>query len=94
MKFAAIEAAAGRVGSPVDKLLLSCFVYDHTEGAYGPFAFGIMRLGGGLTVLILGAFLAVLWIRERAMGRRRSKEKASEAHHPIEGSRVGSSHAA
>lgn len=92
LKFAAIEAAAGRVGSPVDKLLLSCFVYDHTEGAYGPFAFGIMRLGGGLTVLILGAFLAVLWIRERAMGRRRAKD--AETHHPIEGSGVGSSHAA
>ena len=48
VKFALMEASAGRVGSPVDKLILSCFHYDATLGEYGPFAMGIMRLGGAL----------------------------------------------
>lgn len=65
LKFAIMEAAEGRVGSTVDRLILSCFHYDATLGRYGPFAFGIMRLGGGATVLIFGAFLAIFWRRER-----------------------------
>jgi protein SCO1/2 len=69
LKFAIMEAAEGRVGSPVDKIILSCFHYDASLGAYGPFAFGIMRLGGSLTIVLLGAFLGIYWRRERAADR-------------------------
>lgn len=64
LKFALMEAAAGRVGSPVEKLVLSCFQYDESVGQYTPFAFGIMRLGGVATMLGLGLFGFVLWRRE------------------------------
>jgi hypothetical protein len=33
-------------------------------GKYTPFAFGVMRLGGVLTMLGLGLFGMVLWRRE------------------------------
>ncbi len=70
LKFALIEAAEGRVGSVADRLILSCFHYDSSSGRYGPFAFGIMRLSGAATLVLLGGFLAVHWRRE--VRRRRA----------------------
>ena len=64
LKFALMEAAAGRVGSPAERLILSCFRYDETVGKYTPFAFGIMRLGGLVTMAFLGVAGFVLWRRE------------------------------
>jgi protein SCO1 len=77
VKFALMEAAEGRVGSPVDKLILSCFHYDATSGEYGPFAMGIMRLGGAGMVLIVGIPLILVWRRERRI--RVSQTDESEA---------------
>lgn len=65
-----LEAGEGKIGSAVDQLYLSCFSYDPSIGRYGPFAFGIMRLGGAVTMLVLGIFLVFLWRRER----RRTRE--------------------
>lgn len=73
LKFAIMEAGEGRIGSTVDRLILSCFHYDATVGRYGPFAFGIMRLGGVATVLLLGIFLALMWRRERSRRRRAAR---------------------
>ena len=64
LKFALIEAGEGKVGSTVDRLILSCFHYDASSGRYGPYAVGIMRLGGGATLLILALFLGLWWRRE------------------------------
>lgn len=69
LKFALMESAAGRAGSPVEKLILSCFRYDATVGRYTPWAFGIMRLGGVVTMLVLGVLGTVLWRREYAISR-------------------------
>jgi protein SCO1/2 len=65
IKFALMEAGQGRIGSPMEKLYQSCFTYDHTIGRYGPFAFGIMRIGGTLTFLIVAGTLIVFFRRER-----------------------------
>ena len=64
LKFALMESAAGRVGSPAEKLILSCFRYDENLGKYTPFAFGVMRLGGVFTMLAMGLLGIVLWRRE------------------------------
>ena len=61
LKFALLEAGEGKIGTPMEKLYQSCFSYDPTIGRYGPFAFGIMRLGGVLIILILGGVLLLLW---------------------------------
>ena len=71
LRFALMEAAEGRLGSPVDKLILSCFRYDETAGKYTPFAFGVMRLGGVATMAVMGGFGFVLWRRERFRPDRR-----------------------
>jgi protein SCO1/2 len=69
LKFALMESAAGRAGSPVEKLVLSCFRYDATVGRYTPWAFGIMRLGGVVTMVLLGILGTVMWRREYVLAR-------------------------
>jgi protein SCO1/2 len=83
IKFALMEAAEGRVGSPVDKLILSCFHYDASLGEYGPFAMGIMRLGGAAMVLIVGIPMAFVWRRERR--RRLASSSTSSSSGPTIG---------
>ena len=63
VKFGLLEASEGRVGDTIDRLILSCFHYDATLGRYGPFAFGLMRLGGVFTIFIMG--IGLLWFRRR-----------------------------
>ncbi|MBZ0273259.1 SCO family protein, partial [bacterium] len=65
LKFALMETSDGHLGSPIEKLILSCFHYDATAGAYGPWALGIMRLSGGLTAVAVAVILTALWRRER-----------------------------
>lgn len=65
LKFALIEAGEGRIGSTLDRMILSCFHYDATLGRYGPFAFGIMRLGASIMVIVVAIFLITYWRRER-----------------------------
>jgi len=84
LKFAIIDASEGKVGSTVDKLILSCFHYDSSTGRYGPYAFGIMRLGGVATVLVLGRMLGLMWRRER----RRSAAAGGPQAPPAEGGDV------
>jgi protein SCO1/2 len=65
LRLALTEASEGKLGTVGDKLLLFCFHYDPSSKAYVPFARNLMKLGGVLTVFVLGGFLTVLWRRER-----------------------------
>lgn len=69
LRLALTEASEGTVGSPLDQLILYCFYYDPDARSYAPLAMNIMRLGGGLTVAVLGGVLGVFWLRDR---RRRA----------------------
>jgi protein SCO1/2 len=59
-----VEAAEGKIGTSVDRLILFCFHYDEGEGRYAPVAMNIMRVGGSLTALALGSFLGAYWLRQ------------------------------
>ncbi|MEM1041569.1 MAG: SCO family protein [Bacteroidota bacterium] len=61
---AVLEAGEGRVGSPVEQLLLYCFVYDPDAGSYVLHAQNAMKVGGVLTIIVLGSFLFFFWRRE------------------------------
>lgn len=65
LRNALYEAADGNVGSTVDKVVLSCYQYDPDSQSYTPVAWKIMRLGGFATVVILGIFLGLLWLKEK-----------------------------
>jgi len=80
LRFALVEASAGKVGSPVDALLLYCYHYDPMSGGYGLVIMRLMRLAGAATVLVIGAFIALMLRREKARGPRRPR--ASHADRP------------
>ncbi len=79
LKFALVDASEGRVGSTIDRILLSCFHYDPKDGQYTPFAFGIMRLGGSVTLLLLVLMLGFYWRRERRKARALRTAEANTA---------------
>jgi protein SCO1/2 len=65
LRFALVEASAGRVGTPVDQLLLYCYQYDPVRGRYGAAIMRTVRFLGILTVVSLVTLIAVLRRRER-----------------------------
>jgi protein SCO1/2 len=64
LRLALVEAAEGKTGTTLDKILLYCFHYDAATGRYAPMAQNIMRLGGFITMMVLGLTLAIFWRRE------------------------------
>jgi protein SCO1/2 len=69
LRLALVEASAGRIGSVVDEVLLYCFHYDAAAGRYGAVVLNVIRLGGGVTLALLAAFLTVSLRRERRARR-------------------------
>lgn len=65
LRFGLIEAADGKIGSPVDKVLLYCFHYDPATGRYSAIALNSVRIGGVLTLAALVTFIVVMLRRER-----------------------------
>ncbi len=55
----------GKVGSPVDQVLLLCFHYDPMTGRYGLAISGALKGAGLLTVGVLGCYLVLMYRRER-----------------------------
>lgn len=66
LKFALIDSASGKVGTVVDKIIMSCFQYYSDNHKYGFYIFGLVRLVGAVTLIFLGGLLIALWGRERA----------------------------
>jgi protein SCO1/2 len=68
VKLGLFEASEGRSISTIEQIILYCYHYDPKGGKYVLVASRVMRIGGGLTALILGSMLAMFWIRERKRG--------------------------
>jgi len=70
MKLALLEAAQGRAGTTLDRVLLKCFKYDPASRKYHFYVMGALRLGSGAFAVALVAMLGVLWWRELRKGRK------------------------
>ena len=58
MRLGLVDASAGRIGTPIDHVLLFCYHYDPTAATYSASILKIIRLGGILTILcIVGGIL-------------------------------------
>jgi protein SCO1/2 len=66
LRFALVEASAGRVGSLADTVILYCYTYDPMTGKYGAAVMRILRAGALLTLAALGTFIFVMVRRDRA----------------------------
>jgi protein SCO1/2 len=66
LKFGLMDAADGKIGSPVDQLMLFCFQYDPSTGRYTNNVMTAIRIGAVLTLLALGTMIFRTWRRDRA----------------------------
>jgi len=75
LRLALTEAAQGRVGTIVDRLLLTCFRYDPSSRRYGFFVSAVLKGGASCALLAVGCFLAVLWRRDARRTAREARER-------------------
>ncbi|HEX8719741.1 MAG TPA: SCO family protein [Pyrinomonadaceae bacterium] len=64
LRLAVVEASEGKVGSPVDALILYCYHYDPASGRFAP-VMGVLRAAGVLTVFGVAALLVYLTRKTR-----------------------------
>jgi protein SCO1/2 len=64
LRLGIVEASEGKVGTPVDALLLYCYHYDPMTGRYGLVIMRAIRMAGAATVLALAAFIVVMVRKE------------------------------
>jgi protein SCO1/2 len=60
MRLGLVEASEGKIGSPVDQVLLFCYHYDPVTGKYGLLISRVIKASGLLTVLAIGILVLVL----------------------------------
>ncbi len=63
VRLSAIEAADGKTGTAMDRLILYCFHYNAKSSKYSLMLSNIMSGGGALILVIMAIFLAPFWIR-------------------------------
>ena len=84
MRLGLVDASAGRIGTPIDHVLLYCYHYDPSSARYSASILKIIRLGGVLTILcIIGGILIF---------RRREIVAAANLHRPLRGSAERGAH--
>ena len=69
---ALVESGEGRIGTVVEELLLYCFQYDPNSGRYGVVVMNLVRLGGIVTMVLVGGFVLLM--------RRRDSRAPVERH--------------
>jgi len=65
VKLSLIEAADGKIASLKEKLVWFCYKYDPHTSKYAIVASQVMKLGGGLFVLLMAAVLVPFWLRSK-----------------------------
>ncbi|MBK9216736.1 MAG: SCO family protein [Chloracidobacterium sp.] len=65
LKFGLMESADNKVGSAAEQLLLYCYHYDPATGKYGLAILRVMRAGGILTLIAMGAMGFIFWRRNK-----------------------------
>lgn len=71
LRLGIMDASQGKVGSPVEKVILFCYQYDPTTGKYSLAIIRVIQLASVLTALVLGSFISAQMYRER---RKQKKE--------------------
>jgi len=83
LRFAIIDASNGKVGTPVDALLLYCYHYDPETGRYGLAIMRTIRAAGAATVLLLASFIVIMVRREKSFPEARSLKPAARDPQPV-----------
>jgi len=73
MRLGLVDASAGKIGTPIDHVLLFCYQYDPSAATYSAAILKIMRLGGILTVLCIVTGILIFRRREARTASRNSQ---------------------
>lgn len=76
MRLGLMDASAGKIGSPIDHVLLFCFHYDPTAATYSASILKLIRLGGVLTILGLLAGFVIFRRRDLAQAQTNSRPRS------------------
>jgi protein SCO1/2 len=63
MRLGLVEASAGKIGTPIDHVLLFCYHYDPSAATYSASILKIIRLAGVLTIVCIVS--GILYFRRR-----------------------------
>ena len=85
LRLSLVEASNGKLGGLAERITMMCFVYDPTSGSYVAEAVSIMKLGGLLTVVILGGFLLIFWRKELIAALQGSSRSGPRTEKTLEG---------
>lgn len=72
LRLGIMDASQGKVGSPVEKVILFCYQYDPTTGKYSVAIIRVIQLASVLTLLVLGGFITTQFYRGKSA--RKQKE--------------------
>jgi protein SCO1 len=72
LRLGLVQASQNKIGNVVDEVLLYCYHYDPDTGKYGAIVNRILKLAAAATILVLGAFLALMF-RIGSTGDRTAK---------------------
>jgi protein SCO1 len=78
LRLGLVDASQGKIGTPVDKVMLFCFQYDPSAARYSATILGIMRIGAVLTVAAL--LFIILFFRRRDTRVSRTNLSQQGAH--------------
>ena len=74
MRLGLVDASAGKIGTPIDHVLLFCYHYDPSTATYSASILKIIRLGGVLTILFLVGGILISRRRESQAAARNLRQ--------------------
>jgi len=70
LRMGLVEASQGKIGNAVDQVLLYCYHYDPAAGKYGAVVNNMLKIGGVLTIFLLGGMILIFLRLEKVAARR------------------------
>ncbi|MBV8514417.1 MAG: SCO family protein [Acidobacteria bacterium] len=70
MRLGLIDASAGKIGNPIDHLLLYCFQYDPSTARYSATILRIVRIGALFTIFTIVAGILIFRRRDHALATK------------------------
>ena len=81
MKLALTEAGQGKIGTPVDQIILACYHTDPATGKYGIMLFKVLQLAGFSTVFLVALFIVPAFLKDAKTPKL--MPAARRADHPV-----------
>jgi protein SCO1/2 len=77
MRLGLVDASAGKIGTPIDHVLLFCYHYDPSAAVYSASILKLIRLGGVLTILCIVGGILISRRRETLAAARNLRQPLS-----------------